>query len=134
VRPPLTLTVWPVTKDASSEARNATTLATSAGRPSRRKGIALVSVADWALLYPPHFGVDQERVHANELSLIEVASCWTSWALTAGAARQPLRCRNQAMSRAPAPWPGWGSEFDTQLQVAALIVVGPARLLYDSIR
>src|SRR6266702_3705652 len=42
VRPPLTLTVWPVTKDASSEARNATTLATSAGWPSRRNGIALV--------------------------------------------------------------------------------------------
>ena len=35
-------------------------------------------VVDWALLYPPHFGVDQERVHANELSLIEVASGWTS--------------------------------------------------------
>ncbi|GAA5176497.1 LLM class F420-dependent oxidoreductase [Pseudonocardia eucalypti] len=34
-------------------------------------------VVDWALLYPPHFGVDQERVHANELSLIEVASAWT---------------------------------------------------------
>jgi len=33
---------------------------------------------DWALLYPPHFGVDHERVHANELSLIEVASGWTS--------------------------------------------------------
>jgi alkanesulfonate monooxygenase SsuD/methylene tetrahydromethanopterin reductase-like flavin-dependent oxidoreductase (luciferase family) len=33
---------------------------------------------DWALLYPPHFGVDRERVHANELSLIEVASGWTS--------------------------------------------------------
>ena len=33
---------------------------------------------DWALLYPPHFGVDQERVHANELSLIDVASGWTS--------------------------------------------------------
>src|SRR5262249_40749553 len=42
VRPPLTLTVWPVTNDASSEARNATTLATSAGWPSRRNGIALV--------------------------------------------------------------------------------------------
>ena len=42
VRPPLTLTVWPVTKDASSEARNATTLATSSGWPSRRNGIALV--------------------------------------------------------------------------------------------
>ena len=35
-------------------------------------------VVDWALLYPPHFAVDQERVHANELSLIEVASGWTS--------------------------------------------------------
>jgi alkanesulfonate monooxygenase SsuD/methylene tetrahydromethanopterin reductase-like flavin-dependent oxidoreductase (luciferase family) len=33
---------------------------------------------DWALLYPPHFGVDPERVHANELSLIEVASGWSS--------------------------------------------------------
>ena len=33
-------------------------------------------VVDWALLYPPHFGVDQERIHANELSLIEVASGW----------------------------------------------------------
>ena len=42
MRPPLTLTVWPVTNDASSEARNATTLATSAGWPSRRNGIALV--------------------------------------------------------------------------------------------
>jgi hypothetical protein len=35
-------------------------------------------IVDWALLYPPHFGVDQERVHANELTLIEVASGWTS--------------------------------------------------------
>jgi len=34
-------------------------------------------VVDWALLYPPHFGVDQERIHANELSLIEIASGWT---------------------------------------------------------
>jgi alkanesulfonate monooxygenase SsuD/methylene tetrahydromethanopterin reductase-like flavin-dependent oxidoreductase (luciferase family) len=33
---------------------------------------------DWALLYPPHFGVDAERVHANELNLIDVASGWTS--------------------------------------------------------
>jgi len=33
-------------------------------------------VVDWAILYPPHFGVDQERIHANELSLIEVASGW----------------------------------------------------------
>ncbi len=32
---------------------------------------------DWALLYPPHFGVDAEHVHANELSLIEIASGWT---------------------------------------------------------
>lgn len=35
-------------------------------------------VVDWAVLYPPHFGVDAGRVHANELSLIEVASGWTS--------------------------------------------------------
>ena len=35
-------------------------------------------IVDWALLYPPHFGVSQERVHANELTLIEVASGWTS--------------------------------------------------------
>jgi alkanesulfonate monooxygenase SsuD/methylene tetrahydromethanopterin reductase-like flavin-dependent oxidoreductase (luciferase family) len=35
-------------------------------------------VVDWALLYPPHFGVDQERIHANELSLIDVAASWTS--------------------------------------------------------
>jgi hypothetical protein len=27
-------------------------------------------------LYPPHFGVDAERIHANELSLIEVAAAW----------------------------------------------------------
>ena len=33
-------------------------------------------VVDWALLYPPNFGVDAERVHANELSLIDVASGW----------------------------------------------------------
>ncbi len=33
---------------------------------------------DWALLYPPHFGVDAGQVHANELSLIQVASGWTS--------------------------------------------------------
>jgi alkanesulfonate monooxygenase SsuD/methylene tetrahydromethanopterin reductase-like flavin-dependent oxidoreductase (luciferase family) len=33
-------------------------------------------VVDWAILYPPHFGVDQERIHTNELSLIEVASSW----------------------------------------------------------
>jgi hypothetical protein len=35
-------------------------------------------VVDWAILYPPHFGVDPERIHANELSLIEVASGWTA--------------------------------------------------------
>ena len=34
-------------------------------------------VVDWAILYPPHFGVDAERIHANELSLIEVAAAWT---------------------------------------------------------
>jgi alkanesulfonate monooxygenase SsuD/methylene tetrahydromethanopterin reductase-like flavin-dependent oxidoreductase (luciferase family) len=34
-------------------------------------------VVDWAILYPPHYGVDAERIHANELSLIEVASAWT---------------------------------------------------------
>jgi alkanesulfonate monooxygenase SsuD/methylene tetrahydromethanopterin reductase-like flavin-dependent oxidoreductase (luciferase family) len=33
-------------------------------------------VVDWAILYPPHFGVDPDRVHANELSLIEVAAGW----------------------------------------------------------
>jgi alkanesulfonate monooxygenase SsuD/methylene tetrahydromethanopterin reductase-like flavin-dependent oxidoreductase (luciferase family) len=35
-------------------------------------------VVDWALLYPPHFGVEPERIHANEPGLIEVASGWTS--------------------------------------------------------
>jgi alkanesulfonate monooxygenase SsuD/methylene tetrahydromethanopterin reductase-like flavin-dependent oxidoreductase (luciferase family) len=36
------------------------------------------AVVDWAVLYPPHFGVDPGRIHANELSLIDVASGWTS--------------------------------------------------------
>jgi len=36
------------------------------------------SAVDWALLYPPNFGVDPQRVHANELSLIEVAASWAS--------------------------------------------------------
>ena len=31
-------------------------------------------VVDWALLYPPHYGVDLDRIHANELRLIEVAA------------------------------------------------------------
>ncbi|HLU56325.1 MAG TPA: LLM class flavin-dependent oxidoreductase [Pseudonocardia sp.] len=31
-------------------------------------------VVDWALLYPPHYGVEPERIHANELALIEVAA------------------------------------------------------------
>lgn len=31
------------------------------------------SVVDWALLYPPNYGVDAERVHANEMRLIEIA-------------------------------------------------------------
>lgn len=31
-------------------------------------------VVDWALLYPPHFGVDPEQIHANELRLIEIAA------------------------------------------------------------
>jgi alkanesulfonate monooxygenase SsuD/methylene tetrahydromethanopterin reductase-like flavin-dependent oxidoreductase (luciferase family) len=35
-------------------------------------------IIDWALLYPPHFGVDQQRIHANELALIDIASRWTS--------------------------------------------------------
>ena len=38
----------------------------------------LADVIDWAILYPPHFGVEPERIHANELGLIEVASGWTS--------------------------------------------------------
>lgn len=33
---------------------------------------------DWALLYPPHFGVSPEAITANEYALIEVAACWTS--------------------------------------------------------
>jgi hypothetical protein len=45
------------------------------------------------------------------------------------APRQPFRCLNQAMNKAPAPWPGCDSAFDTQLQVLALIVVGSARSL-----
>lgn len=35
-------------------------------------------VVDWALLYPPNYGVDPERVHANELRLIEIAAQWAS--------------------------------------------------------
>ena len=35
-------------------------------------------IVDWALLYPPHFGVSQQRIHANELALIDVASSWPS--------------------------------------------------------
>jgi len=31
-------------------------------------------VVDWALLYPPHYGVDAERITANEHLLIEVAA------------------------------------------------------------
>ncbi len=45
----------------------------SAGQLRRYAGLV-----DRALLYPPHFGVDAERVHANELSLIEAASSWAS--------------------------------------------------------
>src|SRR5439155_13659765 len=53
VRPPLTLTVCPVTYDASSEARNATTFARSLGCASRRSGIALVSASRSLGLSPP---------------------------------------------------------------------------------
>jgi alkanesulfonate monooxygenase SsuD/methylene tetrahydromethanopterin reductase-like flavin-dependent oxidoreductase (luciferase family) len=35
-------------------------------------------VVDWALLYPPHYGVEAADITANELALIEVAACWTS--------------------------------------------------------
>jgi alkanesulfonate monooxygenase SsuD/methylene tetrahydromethanopterin reductase-like flavin-dependent oxidoreductase (luciferase family) len=35
-------------------------------------------VVDWALLYPPHYGVDAESIHANELRLIEIAVAATS--------------------------------------------------------
>ncbi len=42
----------------------------SAGRRVTRR---LGDVADWALLYPRYFGVAPERVHTNELSLIDVA-------------------------------------------------------------
>lgn len=31
-------------------------------------------VVDMALLYPPHFGVPPERIHANELALIDIAA------------------------------------------------------------
>ena len=37
--PPATEMVWPVTHDASGEARNSATLATSSGRPMRPNGI-----------------------------------------------------------------------------------------------
>src|SRR5262249_18549199 len=37
--PPFTWMVWPVTQPASGPARNATTLATSAGAPSRPSGV-----------------------------------------------------------------------------------------------
>jgi alkanesulfonate monooxygenase SsuD/methylene tetrahydromethanopterin reductase-like flavin-dependent oxidoreductase (luciferase family) len=37
-----------------------------------------VGIVDWALLYPPHFGISQQRIHANELALIDVASRWPS--------------------------------------------------------
>src|SRR5262249_5818507 len=40
--PPLTLTVWPVTNEASSEARNAITAATSSGSPIRRTAVASI--------------------------------------------------------------------------------------------
>lgn len=33
---------------------------------------------DWALLYPAQFGVDPERIHANELRLIEIAAAATT--------------------------------------------------------
>ena len=33
-------------------------------------------IVDWALLYPPTYGVAPERVHANELALIEIAAAW----------------------------------------------------------
>ncbi|HEY6491791.1 MAG TPA: LLM class flavin-dependent oxidoreductase [Trebonia sp.] len=32
----------------------------------------------WALLYPPHFGVERDQVHANERALIEIAAAWTA--------------------------------------------------------
>lgn len=35
-------------------------------------------VVDWAILYPPNYGVDPDAVHANELQLIEVAANWAS--------------------------------------------------------
>jgi hypothetical protein len=35
-------------------------------------------IVDWALLYPPHLGVDQEHVHANDLALVAVAASWIS--------------------------------------------------------
>ena len=37
--PPATAIVWPVTQEASGEARNSATLATSSGRPMRPNGI-----------------------------------------------------------------------------------------------
>jgi alkanesulfonate monooxygenase SsuD/methylene tetrahydromethanopterin reductase-like flavin-dependent oxidoreductase (luciferase family) len=35
-------------------------------------------VVDWALLYPPHYGVEPDRIHANELRLVEIAAAATS--------------------------------------------------------
>lgn len=34
-------------------------------------------IVDWALLYPPHFGVDPARIKANEHMLIEIAAAAT---------------------------------------------------------
>lgn len=31
-------------------------------------------IVDWALLYPPNYGVEPERVHANERMLIAIAA------------------------------------------------------------
>jgi hypothetical protein len=47
VRPPLTLSTWPVMKSASGEAKNAIAPTTSSGVPSRRKGIARQGVDDF---------------------------------------------------------------------------------------
>lgn len=35
-------------------------------------------IVDWALLYPPNYGVDPDRIQTNELQLIEIAAAATS--------------------------------------------------------
>ncbi len=104
VRPPLTDSVWPVMKAASSEARKTTAPARSSGSPSRPRGIACFSAAA-SFSFPPETSWKQRRVRrtgADDVDVDAVARDLAGERL--GESDDPgLRARVNRLARRPDP-------------------------------